>query len=254
MPRLAGHVAIVTGAGSGIGRAIAARFVAEGAKLLVADIDRTAGERVAAELGDAALFQHLDVARDEDWTAAVDAAQQRFGWLSIVVNNAGVSTAGSIATTTRDAWQRTLDVNATGSFLGCKHAVAAMGEAGGSIINIASARALRPSSGQVAYSASKALVVALTQSVALHCGETGLPIRCNALCPGVIDTPILEETRQLMGGAAVADARLAALHPLGRLGKADEIAAAALFLASDEAGFVTGATISVDGGFAIRDK
>lgn len=254
MPRLEGHVAIVTGSGSGIGRAIAERFVAEGAKLLIADIDRAAGEGVAAALGAAAHFEHLDVACDADWTAAVDKVQQRFGRLTVLVNNAGVSTAGSIATTTREAWEKTLDVNGTGAFLGCKHAVAAMGEAGGSIINIASARALRPSSGQIAYSASKALVVALTQSVALHCGENGLPIRCNALCPGVVDTPILDETRQLMGGAAVADARLAALHLLGRLGRPEEVAAAALFLASGEAGFVTGATISVDGGFAIRDK
>ena len=128
-----------------------------------------------------------------------------------------------------------------------------MGAGPGAILNIASARALRPSAGQVAYSASKALLLALTKSVALHCGEHGLAISCNALCPGVIDTPILEETRRLMGGAEVADGRLAALHPVGRLGTPQEVAAAAAFLAGDEAAFVTGAVLSVDGGFAIRD-
>jgi 3alpha(or 20beta)-hydroxysteroid dehydrogenase len=165
-----------------------------------------------------------------------------------------VSTAGSIANTEEAAWRQTLDVNATGTFLGCRHGVEAMHRSGGVILNMSSARGQRTSSGQVAYCASKALILSLTESVALYCGENRIPIRCNAICPGIIDTPILEETRRLLGGGEIAEARLSAMQPLGRLGRSEEVASTAAYLASDDAGFITGATLNVDGGFRIRDR
>jgi 3alpha(or 20beta)-hydroxysteroid dehydrogenase len=172
--------------------------------------------------------------------------------MSILVNNAGTSIAGSIAEATESQWRTTMDVNPLGTFLGCRHAVRGMAETGGSIINIASARGQRPSSSQIAYCASKAAVLSVTQSVALYCGELCLPIRCNAICPGVIDTPMLRRHIAESGPEDQARARLGAMHLLGRLGRPEEVAAAAVFLGSDRSSFVTGASLSVDGGFALR--
>jgi 3alpha(or 20beta)-hydroxysteroid dehydrogenase len=254
MSDLSETIALVTGGASGIGRAIVERFVTDGARVMIADVDAVAGEALAAALGERCLFQYLDVTRAEDWSAALSTVAQHFGVLSCLVNNAGVSTAGSIATTTETDWARTMAVNATGAFLGCQAAVKILSPNGGTIINISSARGQRPSAGQIAYCASKAAMLTLTQSVALHCGETGLPIRCNAVCPGIIDTPILNETKALLGGGDIAYARLGSMQPIGRLGLPSEVASMVAYLASPEARFVTGATINVDGGFAIRDK
>ena len=254
MSDLADTVALVTGGASGIGRAIVERFVAGGARVMIADIDATAGEALAAALGDRSVFQQLDVTRVGDWQAAFDSLYVRFGSASCLVNNAGISTAGSVADTAEKDWSRTLAVNATGTFLGCQAGVSAMQEAGGTIINIASARGQRASSGQIAYCASKAAILSLTHSVALHCGENGIAIRCNAVCPGIVNTPILDETRALMGGGDAAAARLGAMQPIGRLGQPSEVASMVAYLASPEAAFITGATINVDGGFAIRDR
>lgn len=245
-------VMLVTGGASGIGRAIVECLAAAGARVVIADIDEAAGRRLAQMIGNRVRFQRLDVTSRADWDEAIAVTANRFGALSCLVNNAGVSTAGSIADTSEEAWSRTLRVNATGTFLGCQAAIVAMRAAGGSIVNIASARAHRVSSGQIAYCASKAAIIALTQSVALYCGENRLPIRCNAICPGIVDTPILDETKALLGAAA--DARLGALQPIGRLGRPDEIASMVAYLASSAAGFITGATINVDGGFTIRDR
>lgn len=247
-----GTVALVTGGASGIGRAIVERFEADGARVIIADIDERRGEALAGSLGDRVRFLRLDVTCAGDWAAAIMATETQFGKLSCLVNNAGISGAGSIATTAEDDWARTMSVNATGTFLGCRAAVAAMAQTGGVIINIASARGQRASAGQIAYCASKAAILSLTRSVALHCGEAGLAVRCNAVCPGLIDTAILDETKALLGDAAAT--RLAAMQPLGRMGLPAEVASMAAYLASPEAGFITGATINVDGGFAIRDR
>jgi 3alpha(or 20beta)-hydroxysteroid dehydrogenase len=251
---LAGQIAIVTGGASGLGRAIAERFATEGAQVLIADIDASNGIELAKRIGPRAMFAHLDVTQSDDWQAALHRVAESFGQLTCLVNNAGINIAGSIADITQAAWRRTLDVNATGTFLGCKHAVEAMRETGGTIINIASARARRPSGGQVAYCASKALVLTLTESVAISCGEQGWNIRCNAICPGVFDTPILDGMRVAMGGTENMHAALARLHLNGRLGKPEELAAMAVYLASDAASFITGASFTIDGGFSIRDK
>lgn len=172
----------------------------------------------------------------------------------MLVNNAGINIAGSIADAREEDWRRIHEVNGLGAFLGCQHAVRRMRAGGGAIINVASARGQRPSSGQVAYCASKALVLNLTESVALYCGEQNLPIRCNAICPGAVDTPLLRRGFAALGGEAEALRRLGRLQLMNRIGTPEEIAAAAVFLASDEAGFVTGAAFNIDGGFRVRDQ
>jgi 3alpha(or 20beta)-hydroxysteroid dehydrogenase len=146
-----------------------------------------------------------------------------------------------------------MNANAFSTFLGCRHAVRLMTEHGGAIVNIASSRGQRPGSSQCAYSASKAAVLSLTESTALHCGENGLPIRCNAICPGVVETPLTRAHVAQSGDDALFKA-MAAMQVIGRLGQPREVADAAVFLASDEASFVTGATLNVDGGFRIRDR
>lgn len=254
MNDLVDTVALVTGGASGIGRAIVERLVADGARVMVADIDVAGGQALAAALGSRSIFHRLDVTSADGWKAALDTLDARFGRVSCLINNAGISTAGSVATTAEAEWSRTMTVNATGTFLGCQAGVSAMQATGGTIVNIASARGQRPSAGQIAYCASKAAVLSLTRSVALHCGENGIAIRCNAVCPGIVDTPILEETRALLGGGDAAIARLGAMQPIGRLGLPSEVASMVAYLASPEAAFVTGATINVDGGFAIRDR
>jgi 3alpha(or 20beta)-hydroxysteroid dehydrogenase len=241
--RLDGKIALVTGGLRGIGRAIAERFAQEGARVCVADLDDA-----APEADNRLVYARLDVTSDADWAAVF----AEIGQLDILVNNAGASRTGTIASTSEADWRFVMDTNALSVFLGCRHAVAAMADRGGAIINIASARGLRPGSTQCAYSASKAAVISLTQSVALHCGETGLPIRCNVICPGVIDTPLLRRHAESLGKPDVLQ-DLAGRQLVGRLGLPREVADAAVFLASDEASFITGAALSVDGGFTIRD-
>nr|WP_047169052.1 glucose 1-dehydrogenase [Sphingomonas sp. Y57] len=254
MSRLAGQVAIVTGGARGIGRGIVERFLAEGATVMIADLDED-GAPIEAALGRHALYRRLDVTRADDWTAAFDALSDRCGRIDILVNNAGTSHGGSIEAASEADWRFVMDTNALSVFLGCQAAVKAMRATGGAIVNIASARGQRTGAAQCAYSASKAAVLSLTESVALHCGELGLPIRCNAICPGVIDTPLMRghAAKQSPGDPAAAIAAMTAMGIVGRLGTPHEIGDAAVFLASAEAAFVTGAVLNVDGGFRIRD-
>jgi 3alpha(or 20beta)-hydroxysteroid dehydrogenase len=251
---LTGRLAIVTGGASGLGHAIAARLAADGAHVVIADVNQQAGDALAAELGKNAMFCKLDVRSEADWAETMAKAQEAFGPLACLVNNAGISIAGSIADASLSDWQKTLDVNATGTFLGCRAAVQAMRAAGGVIINIASARGLRPSGGQVAYCASKALIVTLSESVAIACGEQGWDIRCNTVCPGVFQTPLVDAMSPAFGGEEKMQAALSRMHLAGRLGKPEEAAGLVAYLASDEARFITGATFSIDGGFRIRDR
>jgi 3alpha(or 20beta)-hydroxysteroid dehydrogenase len=248
--RLEDKIALVTGGLRGIGRAIVERFVEEGARVVVVDLDDEAPDLPA---DDRVAYARLDVTDSAGWTAVLAKIERRFGRLDILVNNAGASRAGTIVDTSDADWRFVMETNAFSVFLGCRHAVVAMADRGGAIINIASARGLRAGSTQCAYSASKAAVLSLTESVALHCGETGLPIRCNAICPGVIDTPLMRRHAEALGGAQAVGA-MAALQVNGRLGTPGEVAAAVAFLASDEASFITGATLRVDGGFVIRDR
>jgi 3(or 17)beta-hydroxysteroid dehydrogenase len=251
--RLAGKAAFVTGAASGIGRAIAERFAAEGARVAIADLDEPGARRVAASLGAASLAVPLDVADEAAWIAALEAAASSFGRLDILVNNAGIGPLGTIEKTSLAEWRRVHAVNLDGVFLGCKHALPHLRRAGGgSIVNMSSVAGLIGTPTLVAYGSSKAAVRMLTKSVALHCARRRDGIRCNSIHPVFTETPMVEA---MVGAARQPDAAreaLAAQVPLGRLGRAEEVAAMAAWLASDEAALVTGAEFVIDGGLTAQ--
>lgn len=254
--RLAGKVAVITGAAEGLGEAMARAFIAQGAKVLLTDIQTAKGESLAASLGEAAAFAPHDVTDEGQWQAVFAAAIERFGAVHVLVNNAGVSEPGDVESETLEHWRRIHAINLDSVFLGCKHAIAAMRASGaaGSIINLSSMLALRPGALFLAYVSSKAAVMQMSKAVALHCAQGGLPIRCNTIHPGAIETPMLE--RYLAASGLPHDEAyelFARNHPMGRCGKPEEIAQAAVFLASDESSFTTGCELTVDGGAAIRD-
>jgi NAD(P)-dependent dehydrogenase (short-subunit alcohol dehydrogenase family) len=246
--RLEGKVALITGAGSGIGRESCLLFAAQGALVVAVDVDLAAAEATAAGVPSAGrvIAVRADVSKADDCAAMVAAAEQQFGGLHVIFNNAGIMHPddGDAVGTTEAVWETTMDINARGVFLGCKYGVPALRRAGGgSIINTASFVALMgAATAQVAYTASKGAVLALTRELAVvHAREN---IRVNALCPGPLRTPLLmnflntEEKKQ----------RRLVHVPMGRFGEGREIAQAALFLASDESSFVTGTEFMVDGG------
>ena len=255
--RLDGQVTLVTGAASGIGKGIARRFVAEGARCVVVDIQDEPGLEFARELGpEAAVYTHADVAVENDVAAAVDLAVGRFGRLDCIVNNAGILGAvGPIGSITAQAWQRTLDVLLNSVFFGIKHAARAMTpQRSGSIVNIASTAGVRAGLGPHAYTAAKHAVVGLTQSAATELGRSG--IRVNAIAPGA--TVSCMTAYVATGDASALDRAerlIARTVPLGRPGTPEDIANAALFLSSAEASWVNGAVLVVDaGGEVIGDR
>ncbi|MGH2443102.1 MAG: glucose 1-dehydrogenase [Chloroflexota bacterium] len=247
--RLQTKVAIITGAGSGIGREAALLFAREGARIVVADVNDSGGEetvRSIRDLGGHAEFRHTDVSRASDVQELVRCAEEKFGVLDIIFNNAGIfpDADGSVIDTDEAVWDWVMNVNLKGVFLGCKYAIPAMlRSGGGSIINVASFVALiGAATAQVAYTASKGGVLSMTREIAVEFARQG--IRANALCPGPVDTPLLAE---LMADPERRQRRLVHI-PQGRLAKPSEIANAALFLAGDESSYVNGATFTVDGG------
>ena len=247
--RLKDKVALITGGASGIGRETALLFAAEGARVVIADVDDRAGKRVAGRItrsGGGAVYCRADVSRDADCAGMVAAAEKAFGALHVLFNNAGIMLAddADAVATAEDVWDRTLAVNLKGVFLGCKHGIPALRRAGGgSVINTASFVALMgAATPQLAYTASKGGVVAMTRELAvIHAREN---IRVNALCPGPLRTELL---MKVLDTARKQQRRLVHI-PMGRFGEAREIARAALYLASDESSFVTGAEFVVDGG------
>ncbi len=247
--RLEGKVALITGGGNGMGREASVLFASEGAKVVVADLSEPGGratvEAVEAVGGEAA-FVAVDVSDAAQVEAMVEATTERFGALHVLYNNAGVFPSEDAgATDTPEAtWDRVLDVNLKGVWLGCKYAIPALVSAGGgSIVNVASFVAfMGAATAQIAYTSSKGGVLALTREVAVEHARSG--IRANALCPGPVDTPLLAD---LMADPARRARRLVHI-PMGRLGRPDELARAALFLASDDSSFMTGAALVVDGG------
>lgn len=247
--RLKGRVALITGGASGMGQVASQLFASEGAKVVVTDVSDDAGRATAAEIdgaGGDALYVHADVSREADAKAMVDAAVERFGRLDILYNNAGVmlNDDGSVDSMDESVWDRTLAINVKGVAFGCKYGVPAMiAGGGGSIINVASFVAwLGAATSQTAYTASKGAVLAMTREIAVEFARKG--VRCNALCPGPIETPLLT---QLLSDDAKRRRRFVHI-PMGRLGRAEELAKAALFLASDDSSFMTGASLIVDGG------
>jgi NAD(P)-dependent dehydrogenase (short-subunit alcohol dehydrogenase family) len=245
--RLAGKVAVVTGAGSGIGLATARRFAAEGAKVVCADIDADAGSQAATEVG--GLFVAVNVTDEEQVRALFQAAVDEYGGLDISFNNAGISPPDddSILTTGLDAWRRVQDVNLTSVYLCCKYAIGHMqARGGGSIINTASFVAVMGSAtSQISYTASKGGVLAMSRELGVQFARER--IRVNALCPGPVNTPLLQE---LFAKDPERAARRLVHIPMGRFAEAEEIAAAVTFLASDDASFITSSTFLVDGGIS----
>jgi NAD(P)-dependent dehydrogenase (short-subunit alcohol dehydrogenase family) len=249
MQRLNNKTCVVTGAARGIGRAIAARFLAEGAEVILTDLDITAGAAAAAALG--CRFEPLDVREEADWARLA----VRVPTADVVVNNAGVTgfEAGMVAHDPEHArledWRAVHRVNLDGTFLGCRYAIAAMKQAGtGSIINLSSRSGMVGIPGAAAYASSKAAIRNHSKSVALYCAQQGWKIRCNAIFPAAILTPMWEP---MLGSGQDREARMAALvadTPLKRFGLPEEVAAVAAMLASDEATYITGAELHVDGG------
>ncbi len=254
--RLAERVALITGAGSGIGQAAAELFAAEGAAVAVLDVDQKAAEATVARIesaGGMAIPVGADVSDVGQIQAAVDGAAHRLGRLDIVYNNAGVNTAGSVADASEEDWDRCFDVNVKGTFLVSRAAIPHLEAAGGgSIVNQASVAALVGIRGVAAYCAAKGAVVALTRSMALDLAPMG--IRVNVLCPGTVHTPLMEPLMMARGEGdlELGLARTATKYPIGRIGRPAEIAQAALFLASEEGSFVTGSVFTVDGGMTAQ--
>jgi len=259
MARLAGKVAVITGGASGIGAATVRRFVDEGASVVVADLLDAEGKRLVETDPRRIAFAHCDVSNEDEVRGAIQLALDLHGRLDCLFNNAGYGGVdGPIDSIPLDGYERTMAVLARGVFLGMKHAAAAMKRQGrGSIINTASVAGLRAGFGSHVYSAAKAAVVHLTRSVAMELGEHG--VRVNCICPGGIATPIFARHFGLEGEAVTASVAtlreaLASLHPIPRAGEPEDIANAALFLASDESSFVNGHALVVDGGLTGGQK
>ena len=254
MMRLRDKVALITGAGSGMGRVAAQKFAAEGAKVIVAEFGEEAGAetvRLVTAAGGAATYVQADVSREEDAQRMVDAAVEQYGRLDVLYNNAGIMPEAdhSVVDTDVETWDRVMAVNLRGVFLGCKYAIPRMvAGGGGSVINISSFVALLGCSvPQDAYTASKGAVLSLTRSLAVQFGPSG--VRANAICPGPIETPLLMDW--LLKDEDAKRLRLAR-NPTGRFGKPEEIVNVAVYLASDEARWTNGAQFVIDGGISVN--
>ena len=248
MGRLDGKVALISGAARGMGKAEALLFAAEGAKVAVCDVRDDEGRAVAAQIGDAARYQHLDVTSEEDWVAAVAATERAFGRLDVLVNNAGIGEGAPLAEMTLASYRRVTEVNQTGVFLGMRAAVEPMTRAGGgSIVNISSIDGMIGMDLCLAYVASKWAVRGMTKTAARELASRR--IRVNSVHPGFIHTHLaVEDESQLAGVHALLDAHTARLAPMGRAGRPEEIARLVLFLASDESSYSTGSEFVADGG------
>ena len=255
MHRLENKTVLVTGAAKGIGRAIAELFAAEGAAVLLSDIDDTEGQLVCASIGGAVQYMHLDVASEADWEAASGAISAQFGHLDVLVNNAGITgfmeTEGPFDPENFNlkSWRKIHQVNVEGVALGCRAAITLMkGSSAGSIVNLSSRSGNVGIPGAAAYASSKAAIRNHTKSVALYCAQQGYPIRCNSIHPGAILTPLWDSILGQGEGREAEIDKIAAGIPLRTMGEPMDVAYAALYLASDESKYVTGTELIVDGG------
>ena len=250
MMRLAGRRAFITGAGRGIGRGVAAKMAEHGARVAVADIDAEAAGEVAKAIGEVAIAIVLDVTDAAAWERAIDAADQAFGGLDVLVNNAGICIPGSVESLAEADWDRTIDVDLKSVFLGCRAALPVLARsAPASIVNMSSISGLVAGANMAAYNAAKAGVLLLTKSVALHAARKGYGVRCNSVAPAFIDTDMVDDLAK-GGDPALLRAKLAAQIPLGRIGTVEDVAYAVIYLASEESAFMTGAEIKLDGGLS----
>ena len=243
MGRLEGAVALITGGSRGQGEAEARLFASEGAKLMIADVLDAEGSKVAAEIGAAARYVHLDVSAKADWQHAVEETVDAFGKLSVLVNNAGITRTGLLESMSLESYMEVVNVNQVGTFLGMQAVVAPMRDAaGGSIVNISSIAGLEGVEGVVGYTATKWAVRGMTKTAALELGQYG--IRVNSVHPGGVDTPMLsgDEFAGVDQDAAFGS------QPIARVGRSEEIARLVLFLASEEASYCTGSEFTADGG------
>lgn len=240
---LEGRVALISGAARGMGAAEARLFVEEGARVVLGDVLDEEGEQTAAELGEAATYVHLDVTSEEEWQAAVARAEERFGRLDVLVNNAGVLGFGLLENTSLEDYERVVKVNQTGTFLGMKSAIGAMRRAGGgSIVNISSLAGMQGVGGLVSYTASKFAVRGMTKVAAIELGPSS--IRVNSVHPGGVATPM---TRPV-GGESEAEDDTVYTSPIPRIGRPEEVANLVLWLASEKSSYCTGSEFVIDGG------
>ena len=255
--RVKGKTVIVTGGGSGIGAASSELLAAEGASVVVTDINADAAEQTAdiiRQRGQAATALHQDVTNEHRWSEVVAETVATYGRLDVLVNNAGISGAGTgiIEDAAFEDWRRVMDINLDAVFLGCKEAIFAMKDTGGgSIINISSIMGIVGGAG-AAYNASKGGVRLLTKSIAVHCGSNGYNIRCNSIHPGYIWTPLVRNVVEFVDEVSTEEElreMLVERHPIGRLGEPEDIARGVLFLASDDSSFMTGSELVIDGGY-----
>jgi NAD(P)-dependent dehydrogenase (short-subunit alcohol dehydrogenase family) len=256
MNRMRGKSAVVTGGALGIGRSCAFKLAEEGSAVVVTDVDVDQGSRVAAEIrgrgGDAVFVEH-NVADESQWDHVMKVVVERFKKLDVLVNNAGVALAKDVEHTTLEEWRRLMSINLDGVFLGTKHAIQAMkANRGGSIVNLSSIEGLVGDPNLAAYNASKGGVRLLTKSAALYCAKAGYNIRVNSVHPGYIWTPMVENYLKSQGDVAQGRKLLDSLHPIGHVGEPDDIAYGVLYLASDEAKFVTGTELVIDGGYTAQ--
>jgi len=251
---LTGKAALVTGAGSGIGRATALALAREGARVMVSDVNAEGGAetvRLIEAAGGVARFVPLDVTDEPAWEWAMAATADAFGPLGVLVNNAGALPEQiPLEETTLESWRRVNAVNLDGVFLGVKHGIRTMRAGGGAIVNLASVYALVGAAHIGGYGAAKGGVASLTRSAAVECAALGYPIRVNAVCPGYIDTQMTDETSVALG-YDVREA-MAKQAPMKRIGRPEEVAEAIVFLASERSAFTTGTTLTMDGGYAAR--
>jgi NAD(P)-dependent dehydrogenase (short-subunit alcohol dehydrogenase family) len=237
MTDLNGKIVLITGATGVIGTAVAAAVRAAGGIVILSDLD----ERTGADL-------KLDVTRESDWQGAIEEAERAHGRLDGLVNAAGIVALGSVEELDFDTWRRVLSVNLDGAFLGCKYTFPLLRRRGGSIVNLSSVSGLVGGHNLAAYNASKGGLSLLTKSVALYGARLDPPVRCNAVCPAFVEGPMVTAIAQSARNPAVAQEKMARGIPLGRLGKPEEIATLCAYLLSDEAGFITGADLPIDGG------